>query len=81
MCLYCGCKTTALNVTNHVVNYRDCVIVVKNVPCEECEQCGEKYFSDEVMEKLEKIVDTAKQLAMEVFVTDYRNNNIAYKRK
>lgn len=81
MCLYCGCKTTASSVTNHVVNYRDCVIVVKNVPCEECEQCGEKYFSDEVMEKLEKIVDTAKQLAMEVFVTDYRNNNIAYKRK
>lgn len=77
MCFYCGCKTTTLSVTNHVVNYRDCVIVVKNVPCEECEQWGEKYFSDEVMEKLEKIVDTAKQLATEVFVTDYRDNNVA----
>lgn len=77
MCFYCGCKTTTPSVTNHVVNYRDCVIVVKNVPCEECEQCGEKYFSDEVMEKLEKIVDTAKQLATEVFVTDYRNNKVA----
>ena len=73
MCFYCGCKTTTPSVTNHVVNYGDCVIVVKNVPCEECEQCGEKYFSDEVMEKLEKIVTTAKQLATDVFVTDYRN--------
>ncbi|MDO4338403.1 MAG: type II toxin-antitoxin system MqsA family antitoxin [Eubacteriales bacterium] len=77
MCFYCGCNTTIPNVTTHVVNYKDCVIVVKNVPCEEREQCGEKYFSDEVMEKLEKIVDTAKQLSTEVFVTDYRNNKVA----
>ena len=77
MCFYCKCKTTVSNTTNHVVNYGDCVIVVKNVPCEECEQCGEKYFSDEVMEKLEVIVNAAKKLATEVIVTDYQNNKVA----
>ncbi|MFR2155542.1 MAG: YgiT-type zinc finger protein [[Eubacterium] siraeum] len=27
--------------TTHVVNYSNSVVIIKNVPCEECEQCGE----------------------------------------
>lgn len=73
MCFYCKGKTMIPSVTTHVVTVNNCVIVVKNVPCEECEQCGERYFSDTVMEKLEEIVERAKQFASEVFVTDYTN--------
>ena len=57
MCFYCKCKTTKPSVTTHVVTFDNCVIIIKNVPCEECEECGEKYFSDEVMSRLEKIVE------------------------
>lgn len=73
MCLYCKDKTMIPSVTTHVVTFDNCVIVVRNVPCEECEQCGEKYFSDEVMEQLEEIVSKAKELPSEVFVTDFSN--------
>ena len=59
------------SVTTHVVTLKDCVIIIKNVPCEECEQCGEKYFSDEVMEKLDSIIDKAQEVAGEIFITDY----------
>jgi len=45
--------------------------VVKNVPCEECEQCGAKYYSDETARQLEKLVDTAKQLMQEISVINY----------
>ena len=48
--------------TTHVVNYKNCIIVIKNVPCLECDQCGEKYYTDEVAERLEMIVDMAKKL-------------------
>ena len=37
---------------------------------------GEKYFSDEVMSRLEKIVEKAREIASEVYVTDY-NNKVA----
>ena len=47
MCMYCKCKTLTPSTTTHVVNYHGSVIVIKNVPCEECEQCGEKYYTDE----------------------------------
>ena len=57
MCFYCKCKTTKPSVTTHVVTFDNCVIIIKNVPCEECEECGEKYFSDEVMSRLHKAPD------------------------
>ncbi|GAN34225.1 MAG: YgiT-type zinc finger protein [Candidatus Brocadia sinica] len=28
---------------------------MNNVPCEECEYCGEQYFKAEVLKKIEKI--------------------------
>ncbi|MDR0949939.1 MAG: type II toxin-antitoxin system MqsA family antitoxin [Lachnospiraceae bacterium] len=76
MCLYCREETMLQTTTTHVVTLDDCVIVIKNVPCEECVQCGEKYYSDEVMEQLDVIVSKAKDLASEVFVTNY-NNRVA----
>jgi YgiT-type zinc finger domain-containing protein len=41
----------------HAVTLEKCVIIVKNVPAHICEQCGEVYFTDNVMKKLEIIVD------------------------
>lgn len=71
MCFYCKNETLKPSKTNHVVSVNDCLIIVKNVPCEECDQCGEKYFSDETVAKLEKIVDEAKALLSEITVVDY----------
>ena len=56
MCIYCKNSTTVNSTTTHVVNYKNCIIVIKNVPCLECEQCGEKYYTDEVAERLETIL-------------------------
>ena len=71
MCMYCKCRDTNQSSTTHVVNYKDCVIVIKNVPCEECEQCGEKYYSNEGAYQLEKLINNAKQLMQEISVIDF----------
>ncbi len=71
MCMFCKCDTFRETTTTHVVNYKGCVIVIKNVPCEECVQCGEKFYSDEVAQRLEKLVAAAKQLMQEISVIDY----------
>ncbi|WP_302618642.1 type II toxin-antitoxin system MqsA family antitoxin [uncultured Oscillibacter sp.] len=72
MCMFCKCDTVKESVTTHVVNYRNCIIVIKNVPCEECEQCGEKFYTDEVTERLEELVSAAKRLMQEISVIDYQ---------
>lgn len=72
MCMYCKNETYKETITTHVVNYNNCIIVIKNVPCIECEQCGEKYYTDAVAEKIETIVDTAKKLMQEIAVVDFQ---------
>lgn len=72
MCMFCKCDTVRDSVTTHVVNYKNCIIVIKNVPCEECEQCGEKFYTDEVAERLERLVSAAKRLMQEISVIDYQ---------
>ena len=71
MCKLCKCDTVKQSTTTHVVNYKNSIIVIKNVPCEECEQCGEKYYTDEVAEQLEKLVNLVKQMMLEIAVLDY----------
>ena len=39
--------------------------------CLECVQCGETYFTDEVMEQLDHIVLQARKALNEVVITDY----------
>ena len=71
MCMFCKCETVTPGLTTHVFNYNGAIIVIKNVPCEECEQCGEKFYTDEIAEKLEKMVNAAKQMMQEIAVLDY----------
>lgn len=71
MCMLCKCKTVRNSFTTHVVNYNNSVIIIKNVPCEECELCGEIFYSDKVAEQLEKLVNEAKKLLLEISVIDY----------
>jgi len=38
------------------VDMSGCVVVIKNVPCGICEQCGEISYTDKVARQLEEIV-------------------------
>ena len=71
MCMLCKCDTVKQSTTTHVVNYNGSVIIIKNVPCEECGQCGEIFYTDEVAERLEEMVNDAKKLLQEISVIDY----------
>ena len=70
--MYCKNSTSVESTTTHVVNYKYCIIVIKNVPCLECEQCGEKYYTEAVAEKLETLIDMAKKMMQEIAVIDYQ---------
>ncbi|MBD3879364.1 MAG: type II toxin-antitoxin system MqsA family antitoxin [Quinella sp. 1Q5] len=71
MCKYCKGGDLIKSTTTHVVDFKTHLIIVRNVPCMECDQCGEKYFSNAVAERLEKIVNEAKKFMQEVSIIDY----------
>ena len=64
-------------ITNHVVNLKNCVIIVKNVPCTECSQCGETYYDDDVMEQLEIIVNDMRKAVTEIAIVNYLDKVVA----
>jgi len=39
------------NITTHVTDLGSCIIIVKNVPCLKCEQCGEVSYTGTVASK------------------------------
>ncbi len=68
---------THASTTTYFVDLKKCMIIVKNVPCFECEQCGEKYFTDETANRLDDIVETVGKLMTEIAVVDYTAHNAA----
>lgn len=61
----------ATSTTTFMVDLGKCIIIVKNVPCSQCLQCGEISYSNDVAKKLEQIVEKLKCSISEIAVTDY----------
>ena len=61
-------------VKTHAVTLEKCVIIIRNVPALVCKQCGEVYFTDDVMQKLESIIDKLEDIIKEVAIVDYADN-------
>ncbi|MBI2334719.1 type II toxin-antitoxin system MqsA family antitoxin [Candidatus Daviesbacteria bacterium] len=54
-CYFCQGKTKIKNI-NVDFRWGDKLFVVENVPVEVCGQCGERYYSAEVSQKLDNLV-------------------------
>ena len=53
-CSFCGNKNFRERHVQYIYRHDHQFLVVDNVPCEECEYCGEQYFKAEVLKKIEK---------------------------
>lgn len=53
-CNFCGNKNFRERHVQYIYRHDEQFLVVNNVPCEECEYCGEQYFKAEVLKKIEK---------------------------
>ena len=73
MCKYCKNEHLIDTTTTHVVDLKNQLIIIRNVPCKACDQCGETYLSMETSRQLEKIVNEAKKIVQEVSIINYKN--------
>lgn len=60
-------KTTTTYMTEH----DGCYIIIKNVPCSKCTQCGEEYLNGITLQKIEMILAKLKDALTEFAVVDY----------
>lgn len=69
-CILCKANLTKGNV-NHIVDLGEGIIIIKNVPANVCEQCGEYYVDTQIALKLEAIVEEVKKSRAEVLIINY----------
>lgn len=70
-CFLCKGSMTE-STTTYMTTYKNCYIIIKNVPCLKCEQCGEDYINGTTMLKIESIIDKLKSMLTEIAVVDFK---------
>ena len=63
------------STTEFIEKLDNYIVVIENIPCEKCVQCGEAYFSDTVAQNIENILSQIQRISSELTVTviDYAN--------
>lgn len=69
-CFYCKGRLEE-STTTYVTEIGERIIIIKNVPCEKCTQCGEAFFSGPVVERLEQITKQLEDTLTEIAVVNY----------
>ena len=57
--------------TSYMADLDGHFVIIKNVPCHKCKQCGEVSFSGETVAKIEEIIEMLKTALTEVAIVDY----------
>lgn len=57
--------------TSYMSEYNGCYIIIKNVPCTRCKQCGEEYLNGVTLKKIETILEKLKTVLTEIAIVDY----------
>ena len=59
------------DVTTYFQDLGGYYIIIKNVPCEKCSQCGEVTYTFAVLKRIEQIIEQVKNAVEEVTVVNY----------
>ena len=69
-CFFCK-GDMADSTTAFTATLENTIVIIKNVPCHKCTQCGEVSYSFDVTQRLEKIIDSFKESLSEISVVNY----------
>jgi YgiT-type zinc finger domain-containing protein len=70
-CVICKQGQTHDGLTTVTLERGPTTVVIKDVPAEICENCGEYYLSEEVTEKVQNLAELAFQHGVEIEVLRY----------
>ena len=59
------------STTTYMTEYDGCFLIIKNVPCSKCVQCGEEYLNGVTLQKIEMILEKFKAMVTEIAIVDY----------
>lgn len=69
-CIRCG-EEAFKSTTTEAIELGFGVLVIRNIPCYKCVKCDEIFYTGDVAQKIEEIVERVKQYIQEVIVVDF----------
>lgn len=70
-CLSCKYGDMKEAKTTYFAQLNNCYVIIENVPCLKCDQCGDEFFAASVAEKIDSILDSLEKIASKIFIMDY----------
>ena len=70
-CMSCKHGEMKEAVTTYFTCLDNCYVIIENVPCMKCSQCGEEFINTSVAEKIDDILDDIEKIASKIFILDY----------
>jgi len=71
-CIYCKGNIVDATTT-YMADLEKCIVIIKNVPCKKCSQCGEISYNGTVVTKLEEIINQLENVMTEIAVVNYKD--------
>lgn len=70
-CLCCKNGDMKESTNTYFAQFNNCYVIIENVPCLKCEQCGEVYYVASVLEKIDDILEKVENIASKIFIMDF----------
>ena len=59
-------------MTTYMTEINGCYVIIKNVPCHRCTQCGEEVLNGVTLKKIEDILEKVKSVFTEIAIVDFQ---------
>ncbi len=70
-CLICKAGSMTDDKSTYFAQLPNCYVIIENVPCRKCSQCGEVVYSASVMEKIDEILNKVELIASKILIMDF----------
>jgi YgiT-type zinc finger domain-containing protein len=71
VCLSCKTGEMHESTNAYFIQLKNCYVIIENVPCYKCSQCGEIFYKASVIEKIDELTEQIENVASKVFIMDY----------
>ena len=71
VCLSCKMEGMVASTNAYFTQLNNCYVIIENVPCYKCKQCGEIYYQASVLEKIDILLEKIENVASKIFIMDY----------
>lgn len=71
-CLICKSGTMKESTTAYFAQLKNCYVIIENVPCLQCDQCGEIFYRASVLERIDDIINALEKVSSKIFIVDYK---------